>query len=412
MKLSIIIIGDEILLGRVTDTNSGLIARTFTARGWQVEAIRTVGDKADDIRAAIEAALAESTLVVTTGGLGPTRDDITKGVMTGIFGGSLIFDQSVSDNIDAIFADRKLKINELTRLQAMVPDSCRVIQNRLGTAPIMWFERDGKVLVAMPGVPYETRGMLPEVAAAVDARFGAGGAVLHREFTVTGISESALAERLAAFEDGLPAFVKLAYLPNPGEIVMRLDADYGTTADTAHFESLCTGLCEAIGDNLASTGKLTPAELLLHKLRARGYTLATAESCTGGNIAHLITAIAGCSDVYRGGVVSYCNDVKASVLGVSEATLASVGAVSEDTVRQMAEGARRCCGADCAIATSGIAGPGGAVPGKPVGTVWMAASTPAGTEARLYHFGGDREAVIDRASAQAVMLLTSLLGDA
>ncbi|MDE6527084.1 MAG: CinA family nicotinamide mononucleotide deamidase-related protein [Muribaculaceae bacterium] len=412
MKLSIVIIGDEILLGRVTDTNSGLIASTFAREGWPVAAIRTVGDKADDIRAAIEASLAESSLVVTTGGLGPTRDDITKGVMTDIFGGKLVFDRNVSENIDSIFADRKLKINELTRLQAMVPDSCRVIQNRLGTAPIMWFERSGKVLVAMPGVPYETRGMLHEVAKAVFTRFGAGGAVLHREFTVTGISESALAERLATFEDSLPDFVKLAYLPNPGEIVLRLDADYGTKADPGHFDSLCDGLCRAIGSELASAdGRLTPAELLLHKLRLHGYTLATAESCTGGNIAHLITSVAGCSDVYRGGIVSYCNDIKASVLGVNRATLDSVGAVSEATVRQMAEGARRCCMADCAVATSGIAGPGGAVPGKPVGTVWIAASTPHGTVAACHHFGGDRQAVVERASAQAIMMLASLLGD-
>ncbi len=411
MKLSIIIIGDEILLGRVTDTNSGLIARTFCERGWQVATIRTVGDRAADIRAAIEAALVESDLIVTTGGLGPTRDDITKGVMTDIFGGTLIFNKSVSENIDAIFADRNLKINELTRLLAMVPDSCRVIQNRLGTAPLMWFEHKEKVLIAMPGVPYETRGMLPEVARRVDARFGAGGAVLHREFTVTDISESALAERLAKYEDSLPGFVKLAYLPNPGEIVMRLDADYGTAADPDHFEKLCNGLCDAIGTNLAARGKLAPAELLLHKLRRLGYTLATAESCTGGNIAHLITTVAGCSDVYRGGVVSYCNDIKVSALEVNPATIENTGAVSEDTVRQMAEGARLRCGADCGIATSGIAGPGGAVPGKPVGTVWIAVSTPSGTTARRYHFGGDRQAVIDRASAQAIMLLATTVGE-
>ena len=296
MKLSIVIIGDEILLGRVTDTNSGLISRTFAAKGWQTASVRTVGDSAEAIREAIEASLAESELVLTTGGLGPTRDDITKGVLTGIFGGAMVMDDSVTRNIEEIFADRKLKLNELTRMQALVPTSCRVIQNRLGTAPIMWFEKEGHVLVAMLGVPYETRGMLPEVAAAVDERFGAGGTVLHREFTVTGISESALAERLASFEDGLVEGFKLAYLPNPGEIVLRLDADYGVAdADTSSFEPLCKSLKELLGAYLVAEGKLTPAELLLHKLRGRGYTLSTAESCTGGNIAHLVTAIAGCS---------------------------------------------------------------------------------------------------------------------
>ena len=414
MKLSIVIIGDEILLGRVTDTNSGLLARAFAARGWQVAGVRTVGDKATDIRAAIEASLAESELVLTTGGLGPTRDDITKAVMMDIFGGRLSLDESVSRNIEQVFADRHIRLNELTRLQAMVPTSCRVIQNRLGTAPIMWFEKDGHVLVALPGVPYETRGMLPEVVEAVDARFGAGGTVLHREFTVTGISESALAERLAHFEDALTQNVKLAYLPNPGEIVLRLDADYTECGDAAEdvaadFEEICRRLMEAVGANLTAVGKLTPAELLLHKLRGHGYTMATAESCTGGNIAHLITAIAGCSDVFFGGVVSYCNDVKIKVLGVDCGALEREGAVSEAVVRQMAEGVRRVLGTDCAVATSGIAGPGGAVPGKPVGTVWIAASTPQATVASCFHFGGDRQAVIDRASAQALMMLIGQL---
>lgn len=410
MKLSIVIIGDEILLGRVTDTNSGLVARTFAAKGWTTASVRTVGDSADAIRAAIGASLAESELVVTTGGLGPTRDDITKGVLTDIFGGEMRMDDSVTRNIEEIFADRKLCLNELTRLQALVPTSCRVIQNRLGTAPIMWFEKDGHVLVAMPGVPYETRGMLPEVAAAVHGRFGDGGTVLHREFTVTGISESALAERLAAFEDGLGAGFKLAYLPNPGEIVLRLDADYGVAeGDARSFDALCGRLKEAAGPYLVAEGKLTPAELLLHKLRSHRYTLSTAESCTGGNIAHLVTEIAGCSDVFMGGVVSYSNDVKMNVLGVGQGTLAEHGAVSEETVRQMALGARRVCGADCAVASSGIAGPGGGTSDKPVGTVWLAASTPDATVAQRFHFGGDRQAVIDRASARALMLLAGLL---
>ena len=409
MNLSIVIIGDEILLGRVTDTNSGLVARTFAADGWQIKSIRTVSDKADDIRRAIEASLAESELVISTGGLGPTRDDITKPVLTSIFGGELRMDDAVTRNIEAIFADRKLKLNELTRLQALVPTSCRVIQNRLGTAPIMWLEKDGHVLVAMPGVPFETRGMLPEVADEVKGHFGHGGVVFHREFTVTGISESALAQQLAPFEDTLPEYVKLAYLPNPGEIVLRLDADYTDHNEAESFDSLADRLVLALGDRLTAVGKLSPAELLIHKLRERGLTFASAESCTGGNIAHLITEVAGCSDVMLGGVVSYSNSVKTDVLGVNPADIEAYGAVSEQVVRQMAEGVRRITGADCAVATSGIAGPGGATDGKPVGTVWMAASTPEGTEAALFHFGGDRQAVIDRASAQALMLLCSRL---
>lgn len=410
MNLSIIIIGDEILLGGVTDTNSGLIARKFTADGWNVRRIRTVSDKADDIEAAIRESLAESELIITTGGLGPTRDDITKPVLARIFGGTITEDASVLENVKRIFDERGLELNELTRTQALVPDSCRVIQNKYGTAPLMWFEKEGRVLIAMPGVPFETRGMLDEVACEVYQHFGHGGRAAHREFTVCGICESALAERLAAFEDSLPANYKLAYLPNPGEIVMRLDADFSSCPDeSARFDEYASRFEEAVGEYLVGRGKLTPAELVLAKLRRHGYKIATAESCTGGNIAHLITSVAGCSDVMLGGVVSYCNEVKMNVLGVNADTLERYGAVSEGTMRQMAEGVRRVMGADCAVATSGIAGPGGAVPGKPVGTVWIAAATPEGVKAECFHFRGDRQSVIDRASARALTMLADML---
>ena len=407
MKLSIIIIGDEILLGRVTDTNSGLIARTFSEIGWEVADVRTVGDKAADIREAIEASLSKSELVLTTGGLGPTRDDITKGVMTEIFGGTLEEDKDVTVNIGRIFDERGLTINELTRSQAWVPTSCRVIMNRLGTAPLMWFERDGKVLVAMPGVPFETRGMLPEVRAQVSARFGNAGHIMHREFTVTGITESDLAERLADFEDAIPDGFKIAYLPSPGEILLRLDG--APDAPDEIFNTCAAKLRDELKPYLAGEGKLSPAEIALHKLRSHKWTLATAESCTGGNIAHLFTEIAGCSDTFTGGVVSYANDVKMGVLGVKPSTLESDGAVSEATVRQMAEGVARTCCSDCSVATSGIAGLGGGSDEKPVGTVWIAAHTPEQTVARLVRFSGDRTAVIDRASAAAINLLCSLL---
>lgn len=407
MTLSIIIIGDEILLGRVTDTNSGLIARCFADRGWKIGGVRTVGDDAAAIRGAIEASLAESDLVISTGGLGPTRDDITKGVMMDVFGGRLVRDAAVESNVERIFAERGLALNDLTRSQALVPDSCRVIQNAFGTAPVMWFGRDGKVLVAMPGVPFETRGMLPTVAEAVGQHFGSAGRTLHREFTVAGITESDLAERLAGFEDSMPEGYKLAYLPTPGEIILRLD---GRPDDSeATFENLSAALTTALGGYLAGVGKLSPAELLIHKLRTAGYTMASAESCTGGNIAHHITSIAGASDVFVGGVVSYANEVKSGVLGVDSEVIASQGAVSEPVVRAMAAGACRECGADCSVATSGIAGPGGATPGKPVGTVWIAAKTPTAAVAKLYRFSGDRQAVIDRATAAAIMLLADII---
>lgn len=406
MKLAVVIIGDEILLGRVTDTNSGLIARTFTAAGWDVESVQTVGDDAGAIAAAVRRALGAADLVITTGGLGPTRDDITKGVLTEIFGGTLRRHDAVLANVERVFAERGIAMNDLTRAQAMVPTSCTVIQNRLGTAPIMWFHGEAGTLVAMPGVPFETRGMLSEVLDAAQRHFHASGHFRRCEFTVTGISESALAERLAGYEDSLPAGTHLAYLPSAGRIVLRLDARDITAGA---FAALTDSLKSALGSLLAGEGALSPAEILLNRLRARGLTLATAESCTGGNIGHLVTAVAGSSDVYLGGVISYANSVKTGVLGVSQDDLDRHGAVSEPVVRQMAEGVRRLAGADCAVATSGIAGPGGATPGKPVGTVWIAASGPKGTVAHLLHLPGDRAAVIDAASARAVNLLIESL---
>ncbi|MDE6120212.1 MAG: CinA family protein, partial [Muribaculaceae bacterium] len=305
MNLSIVIIGDEILLGRVTDTNSGMIARTFCQGGWDVKSIVTVGDNAEDVRKAIAESLRTSELVVTTGGLGPTRDDMTKTILLDIFGGELVRHAESAANIERIFAERGLTMNELTRGQAMVPSSCRAIVNRYGTAPVMWFEREGRVLVAMPGVPYETRGMLPEVAEAVKEHFHPSLPVRHREFTVRGISESALAERLAPYEDSLPSYFKLAYLPSAGFILMRLDAHFSDcdSADS-EFEERCAELVRHLGENFSGNGRLTPAEMVLTECRRRGLTLASAESCTGGNIAHLITQIPGCSDVYSGGVVS------------------------------------------------------------------------------------------------------------
>lgn len=403
MKASLVIIGDEILLGQVTDTNSGEIARALGPMGWEIVTIRVVGDSACAIKEAIACAMAEADLVITTGGLGPTKDDITKRVLLDIFGGELREDAEVLANVERVFARRGLTLNELTRSQALVPTSCRVIQNELGTAPIMWFEAGGKVLISMPGVPFETVGMLHKsVLGLIAERFSPGERFLHKVFIVRGITESDLAERLAPYEASLPQGMHLAYLPNAGYIRLRLDA-------TVPFAGKDEELRRAIADVLAHDGDATPAEIALERVRAKGLTICTAESCTGGNIAHAITSLAGCSDCYVGTVVSYANEVKAGVLGVSMADIAAHGAVSEEVARQMAEGVCRALSADCSVATTGIAGPGGGVPGKPVGTVWIAAHAPGRTAARLCHFPGDRQRVISRATAEALFLLTSLL---
>ncbi len=413
MKLSIIIIGTEILLGQVNDTNSGYIARALVPRGWEVVRTITVDDSRQAIMHAIESSMVQSDLVITTGGLGPTKDDITKGVLCEYFGTSMVYDQAVAANVERVFAKRGLQLNNLTRSQAWVPASCRVIQNRLGTAPIMWFERDGKVLVSMPGVPFETEGMLDsEVVPQVMEHFRPDLTYVHHTLIVSGLPESALAERLDDFECALPPSMKLAYLPDPGYIKLRLDATLPAAeagANRSHMSAFIDRLKAKLGPLVIYDGDATPAEILLEKLRATGRTVATAESCTGGNIAHRLTSIAGSSESYVGSVVSYSNIVKANVLGVNMADIEAHGAVSEPVVCQMAQGACRLLGSDCAVATSGIAGPGGGSPDKPVGTVWIAVCVDGITTARLLHLPGNRSRVIQRASTEAILMLLRAL---
>lgn len=412
MKTAIIAIGDELLIGQVVDTNSGSIARMIDPAGWSIEWVKVIHDDADAIVRAVDEAFAVADVVLTTGGLGPTKDDITKLTLCNYFGGELRHDPDVLENIKEIFQRRGIQLNALTEAQALVPTSCRVIQNRVGTAPIMWFERnDGKVLVSMPGVPFETVQMFQaEVFPQLLKKFHSEEHIAHRCIIVEGLTESKVAMQLNDWEDALPDFIHLAYLPKPGIIRLRLDGHHPdnnllqSTLDNLHAQ-----LCQRFADNLLADADLTPEEALLLRLRAKKLTLATAESCTGGNIAHRITAIAGCSDCYNGSIVSYANDVKINILGVKKESIEAHGVVSEEVVAQMAEGVKKAIGTDCAIATSGIAGPSGASPNKPVGTVCIAIATPKRTIASTFHFPGTRDRVIDRASTTALTLLAMAL---
>ena len=412
MKTAIIAIGDELLIGQVVDTNSGSIARMIDPAGWSIEWVKVIHDDADAIVRAVDEAFAVADVVLTTGGLGPTKDDITKLTLCNYFGGELRHDPDVLENIKEIFQRRGIQLNALTEAQALVPTSCRVIQNRVGTAPIMWFERnDGKVLVSMPGVPFETVQMFQaEVFPQLLKKFHSEEHIAHRCIIVEGLTESKVAMQLNDWEDALPDFIHLAYLPKPGIIRLRLDGHHPdnnllqSTLDNLHAQ-----LCQRFADNLLADADLTPEEALLLRLRAKKLTLATAESCTGGNIAHRITAIAGCSDCYNGSIVSYANDVKINILGVKKESIEAHGVVSEEVVAQMAEGVKKAIGTDCAIATSGIAGPSGATPNKPIGTVCIAIATPERTIASTFHFPGTRDRVIDRASTTALTLLAMVL---
>ena len=408
MNYSIIAIGDELLIGQVTDTNSGWIARHLTPYGWNVKSVKVVADDAAEIFRAIDEAFEQTDVILMTGGLGPTKDDITKPALCKYFGGSLVHDEATAANVLEVVAKRHIKLNDYTRAQAMVPSSCRVIQNQVGTAPIMWFEKGDKTLVSMPGVPHETETMmLREVIPQLIKKYDSDIDIEYRTFIVIDIIESELAMRLDAFERSLPTYMHLAYLPQPGIIRLRLSgASASAELVNADMDKYSQQLHALLGDNIISD---QDPEIVGDMLRKHHLTVSTAESCTGGNIAHVITQVAGSSDYFLGAVVSYANEVKENVLGVSSHDIAVNGVVSEPVVRQMVEGACRVIGTDCAVSTSGIAGPGGAVPGKPVGTVWMAAKCNDRVVAQCCHLPGDRNRVINRATTEALKMLYKLL---
>lgn len=411
MNIGIIAIGDELLIGQVVDTNSGDVARMIAPAGWEVGEVRTVHDDAASIKSAIEEMAAGYDVVVTTGGLGPTKDDITKATLREIFGGEMRQDAGVLRHVEEVFGKRGLKMNDLTRSQAMVPDSCRVIPNELGTAPVMWFERDGKVLIAMPGVPFEMRhAFANEVLPRLLSRYSDRTALGHRTLVLTDITESDLAERLASWEDGLQQGLHLAYLPQAGYIRLRIDCA-GPDKEAVHItlDEAVQWLVDNLGKHVFADEDVTPEQLLMRELQGRGLTLGTAESCTGGNIAHRMTLLPGVSEVFKGAVAAYSNEVKTGVLGVGEDVLAANGAVSEPVALRMALGACRVLGTDCAVATSGIAGPGGGSVEKPVGTVCMAFAGPKGHSSRTFRFPGDRGRVIDRATTVALIEMVKII---
>jgi nicotinamide-nucleotide amidase len=407
MKAEIITIGDELLIGQVVDTNSAWIGREVSEYGIQVVRKTVVGDDEKDIIAAIDVAMSAVPLVLVTGGLGPTRDDMTLRSLCRHFGCELHFSDEVYEDIERMCRERGREVHELTRLQAMVPDGCTVIRNRSGTAPATWFERRGAVVVSMPGVPSEMKWLMEqEVLPRVARHFRRDMNILHRTCWVTGHTESGLALHLAGFEERLPPFIKLAYLPQSGLIRLRLSV-YNASAEAAatglalHWD----GLKSLLGDHLLADEDRSVETLLGDRLRACGATVGTAESCTGGAIAAMLTQVAGSSDYFRGSVVAYANEVKRQLLGVSIHDLERHGAVSREVVEQMARGALRVLGCDYAVSTSGVAGPGGGTPEKPVGTVWIAVASPAAVRSKCFRFGSLREHNIQRATQMALLML-------
>lgn len=410
MNASIITIGDEILIGQIVDTNSVSIARHLNDAGIVVREKVSIGDDRSAIVETLRRSLAASQVVILTGGLGPTKDDITKKTLAEMFGSRLVNDPVVAAHVERMLTERGIAFNELNRSQALVPACCTVLFNAHGTAPGMWFEDEGRVVVSLPGVPFEMEHLMQdEVMPRLKARF-ALKQIVHRTLITSGLAESMLAERIETWETALPPYLKLAYLPNPGAVRLRLSA-YEVEGESVsqEIERQFAALRTLIPEHIVGFETATLQELVHNLLTERGQTLATAESCTGGTIAARFTAMPGASAYFRCGVVSYSNEAKIDLLGVDPVTLERFGAVSEQVARQMAEGVRRAADSDYAVATTGIAGPAGGSAEKPVGTVWIAVAGPRGTVAVLKQCGTDRGQIIDRASSQAIALLREQL---
>ncbi len=438
MKATILNIGDELLIGQVVNTNASRMAQMLVAAGIDVCGTYVIGDNADDIKYYLRHCIERSDVVLMTGGLGPTKDDITKKTLCELFDSELYENEEALANIKRIFEARGYELTPINRQQAWVPRCCTMINNVLGTAPCMWFQfeiengkvkienrhtpvfdhpsKEGtgatansqfsilnsqlnKVVVSLPGVPFEMVNLMEtEVIPRLQHHFRTDQ-IVNKNILVQGIGESFLSDLIEPWELALPKSIRLAYLPQAGMLKLRLTARGGHDERPLLEQQIADAVKSLypiagqyiVGENLESL-----PELVAYTMKQTGKTLATAESCTGGTLAHQLTAMAGASEYYRGGVVAYSNEVKECALGVRHETLVAHGAVSEETVREMAAGARERLGADYAVATTGIAGPGGGTPEKPVGTVWIAVAGPDGVTAKHLKFGDRRAQTIER----------------
>jgi nicotinamide-nucleotide amidase len=411
IKVEIITIGDELLIGQVIDTNSAWMAQELNKTGFDVQYKTTVGDIEPDILDAFDSAFSRASVILVTGGIGPTKDDITKKTLCRYFDTRLIFDENTLKTVEEVIGGMNKKLNDLTINQAYVPENCTVIQNKMGTAPVTWFEKDGKILVSMPGVPYEMKwAMTNEIIPRLQTFFHPSDSIQHQSYWVKNYSESMLAIHLETFENELPATIKLAYLPTSGLIRLRL------TGKSHNKEILSTAMDEQRSKLLALLSEDIVSEedealeIIADKiLKEKGLTLSLAESCTGGKLAALFTAVPGCSRYFKGGVVSYSNEAKQTILGVHSSDIEEQGAVSRPVVEQMALNVRKIFDTDCSIAVSGIAGPDGGTPEKPVGTVWIAVSYRDQFTAQKFLFSRNRESNILRACNTGIMLLLELI---
>lgn len=406
----IITIGDELLIGQVVDTNSAWIGQRLNEIGIKVKQITSVSDEEAHILCALDEASKRADIILMTGGLGPTKDDITKKTLCTYFNTGLKFDDASYSIIESIFSTRGREVTEVNRNQALVPENCEVLLNRNGTAPGMWFNEKNKIFVSMPGIPAEMKGLMElSVLPALKKKFSLPP-IIHRTFLTQGIGESMLAELIADWEDALPSNLKLAYLPAAGMVRLRISGN-GSDENLlkSEIEKRVNTLIPLIQPYLYGTENQKLEVLIGDLLREQKRTLVTAESCTGGAIAHRITSIAGSSDYYLGSIVPYSNRLKIGLLGVEAGVIEKQGAVSEEVVIQMAQKARKLLNSDYAISTSGIAGPTGGSDIKPVGTVWIAISGPEETITRKLQLGSHRDRIILETGNHALNELRRML---
>jgi nicotinamide-nucleotide amidase len=400
MKATILNIGDELLIGQVVNTNASRMAQMLIAAGIDVCGTYVVGDNAEDISSYLRHCLDRSNVVLMTGGLGPTKDDITKKVLCDFFDSQLYENEEALNNVKRIFAARGYELTPINRQQAWVPRCCTMINNVMGTAPCMWFEHEGKVLVSMPGVPFEMVNLMETEVVPRLQKYFRTDQIINKNILVQGIGESFLSDLIEPWETTLPATIRLAYLPQAGMVKLRLTAR-GSHDQRPLLEQQIADAVERLyplaGQYIVGEDMESLPELVAYTFTKHHITLATAESCTGGALAAQLTALAGASEYYRGGVVAYCNQVKECALGVQHQTLQSYSAVSEQTVGEMAMGVRSRLGADYGVATTGVAGPSGGTKDCPVGTVWIGIAGPDGQlVTKLLHFGDRRAQTIER----------------
>lgn len=410
MKAEIISIGDELLIGQVINTNASWMATLLNQSGISVVRITTISDEEQDILHALEDAGHRAEIVLITGGLGPTNDDITKEVLARYFKGKLVLHQPSLAQIEQLFKARNIPMTEVNKRQAEIPDNCEPIPNSNGTAPGMWFEKEASVYVSMPGVPFEMKAMMQDfILPKLLKKFRAGN-IIHKTILTHGVGESYLAEIISDWENSLPTHIKLAYLPQPGIVRLRISATgedrKALINEVNHYSN---ELHRQIPRLIFGYDDTSMEEVVGKLLMENGHTLSTAESCTGGYIAHMITSVAGSSAYYKGSVVSYANVVKESLLGVPAHLLEDFGAVSQQVVEAMALGAKARINTDFALATSGIAGPDGGTPEKPVGTIWIAVAGPEGLTSKLLTLGEHRGRNIRRTALAALNMLRLVL---